>query len=62
MPFGMMTGLGQRNSVLRGVTIPEGEGAFFFDRSRDVAMATTFSVKTDDDLAIRRCGSIVAKN
>ena len=27
MPFGMMTGLGPRNSVLRGVTIPEGEGA-----------------------------------
>ena len=27
MLFGMMSGLGPRNSVLRGVTIPEGEGA-----------------------------------
>jgi len=27
MPFGMMSRLGPRNSVLRGVTIPEQEGA-----------------------------------
>jgi len=28
MPFGMMSELGPRNSVLRGLTIPEGKGAF----------------------------------
>ena len=27
MPFGTISGLGPRNSVLRGVTIPDGEGA-----------------------------------
>ena len=27
MPFGLISGLSPRNSVLRGVTIPEGEGA-----------------------------------
>jgi len=29
MPFGMMSGLIPRDSLLRGVTIPEGEGAIF---------------------------------
>ena len=29
MPFGMMSELGPRNSVLCGVTIPEGEGQFW---------------------------------
>ena len=27
LPFGMMSGLGPRNSALRGVTISKGEGA-----------------------------------
>jgi len=27
MPFGIMNGLGPRNNLLRGVTIPEGGGA-----------------------------------
>jgi len=29
MPFGMMSGLGPRNSVLRGVTIPKGKRQFW---------------------------------
>ena len=29
MPFGMISRLGPRNNVLRGVTIPKGEGAIF---------------------------------
>jgi len=29
MPFGMISGLGPRNSVLHGVMIPKGEGAIF---------------------------------
>ena len=32
IPFGMMSGLGRRKSVLRGVTIPEGEGAIFWGK------------------------------
>ena len=33
MPIGMMSGLGPRNSVLRGVTIPVGERAIFGETS-----------------------------
>jgi len=29
MPFGMMSGLGSRNKVLRGVTIPDEKGQFW---------------------------------
>jgi len=29
MPFGLLSGLGPRNNVLRGVAIPEGEVQFW---------------------------------
>jgi len=35
MPFGMMSGFSPRNSVLRGVMIPKGEGAILGENVSD---------------------------